>query len=98
MAADAEAAETLSDGRLKIAEALVLLARMSRMPSVGMSFTQGDLTTRVHALLEGNRTSSNALTHALLLCALLLPVALGVSHDLIHHGLETLLGALSASK
>jgi len=98
MAADAEAAETLSDGRFKIAEALVLVARMSRMPSIGMSFTQGDLKTRVQALLEGHRKFSNASTRALLLCALRLPVALGASHDLIHHGLETLLGVLSPLK
>lgn len=95
MAADAEAAETLSEGRFKIAEALILLARISRAPSPGVSFTHGDLKTRVHALLEGHHRLSPWPTRVLLLSALALSTALGASYDLIHHGLETLLGALS---
>jgi hypothetical protein len=95
VAADAEGAETLSEGRFKIAEALILLARISRAPSPGISFTHGDLETRVHALLEGRRRFSIWPTRILLLSAFVLLAALGASHDLIHHGLETLLGALS---
>jgi hypothetical protein len=95
MAADAEAAETLCEGRFKMAEALILLARISRAPSPGISFTHGDLEARVHALLEGHRRFSSWPTRILLLSVLVLPAALGASHDLIHHALETLLGALS---
>jgi hypothetical protein len=95
MAADAEAAETLSDGRFKLAEALILLARVTQARAPGISFTHGDLTTRVHALLDGYRTFPSWPARVLLLCALVLPAALAASHNLVHHGLETLLGALS---
>lgn len=95
MAADAEAADTLSDGPLKIAEALLVLARTSSVPSPGISFTGGDLKSRVHALLDGRRRFTAWPARVLLVGALVLPAVLGASHDLIHHGLETLLGALS---
>jgi Zn-dependent protease with chaperone function len=95
MAADAEAADTLHGGPLKIAEALLVLARASRVPAPGISFTGGDLKSRVHALLEGRSRFAAWPARALLLSALVLPALLGASHDLIHHGLETLLGALS---
>lgn len=95
MAADAEAAETLRDGSLKIAEALLVLARASRVRAPGISFTGGNLESRIHALLEGRRRFAAWPARVLLLGTLLLPAVLGASHDLIHHGLETLLGALS---
>lgn len=94
LAADAEAAETLGGGRLQLAEALVRLARLSRAPSPGLSFTDGDVEGRVRALLAGPRRYARWPTRALLLSAPLLPLALYASHDLIHHALETLLGAL----
>ncbi len=95
LAADAEAAASLPDGSLKIAEALVALARLPRAPSRGISFTHGNLEARVHALLHGHRTVPAWPARLLLLCASSVPVAVGASHDLVHHGLETLLGALS---
>lgn len=95
LAADAEAAQTLPDGQYKIAEALVLLARISRAPSPGISFVQGDLETRVRTLLAGRRGFPAWPARALLLTVLVLAAALAAAHDLIHHGLETLLGALS---
>lgn len=95
MAADAEAADALPEGRLKVAQALVLLARLARTPSLGISFTHGNLKARVHALLEGHRTHPVWPARLLLVFGLLIPVAIGASHDLVHHSLETLLGALS---
>lgn len=94
MAADAEAAEALPDGRLKIAEALIALAKLSRAPCPGLSFTHGNVKSRVHALLDAHRTPAWPI-RLLLVCAVMAPGVLGSSHDLIHHGLETLLGALS---
>lgn len=96
LAADAEAAETLSDGRLKMAEALLRLARVSRVPAPGISITHGDVKTRVHALLEGRTPPYRARwTRGLVVFALSLLPVVGALHDPIHHGLETLLGALS---
>jgi hypothetical protein len=80
---------------LKIAEALVMLARLTRTTSPGISFTHGDLNARVRALLEGPRNHPSWLAHILFAGGLLVPALVGASHDLIHHGLETLLGALS---
>ena len=95
MAADVEAAEALHNGRLKIAEALVMLAKLTRNPSPGLSFTQGDLKARVHALLENRRAHPAWPARVLMIGGLVVPIAVGLAHDLIHHGLETLLGALS---
>lgn len=95
LAADAAAADTLPGGRLHVAEALVTLARLSATPSPGISFTEGDLKSRVHALLEDPRPRSVLWERLLILGALVLAVLVVVSHDAIHHGLETLLGALS---
>lgn len=95
LAADAEAAETLREGRLKIAEALIVLAKIQRAPAPGISITHGDLEARVRALLEAHDAFPTWRARVLLLSALVLPVALGASHDMIHHGLETLLGVLS---
>ena len=95
MAADTEAADALPEGRLKIALALVVLAKLARTPSPGISFTHGNLKARVDALLEGRRTHPAWPARLLLIFGLLLPVAVGACHDLIHHSLETLLGALS---
>lgn len=96
MAADEEAADAMpGEGRLKIAEALVMLAQLARTPSPGISFTHGDLQTRVRALLERRRHHATWPARLLLVTLLLVPTLVGASHDFIHHGLETLLGALS---
>lgn len=96
LAADEEAADSLpGDGRLKIAEALLTLAKRARTSSPGISFTHGDLQSRVRALLEERRSHPTWSARLLLAALLLVPAMVGVSHDVIHHGLETLLGALS---
>lgn len=94
-AADFEAAETIAGGRLAVAEALVQLAPRVRAPSPELSFTHGDLERRVRALLEEERPHCTRLGHALVLVGLAVPVFVGLAHDAIHHGLETLLGTLS---
>jgi hypothetical protein len=101
MAADLEAADSMPHGRIKLAEALVRLARLARpasTPSLGISFAHGNLEARVHALLDdrrGHPAWPAWPARALLLAGLFVPVAVAAAHDLIHHGLETLLGALS---
>lgn len=95
MAADAEAADVLENGRLRIAEALVLLARISTSQLPGVAFTHGDLHCRVHALLTGHRAYSAWPARMMLLCTAVLPVTVGTLHGSIHHALETLLGVLS---
>lgn len=95
IAADDEAGEALPGGRLRIAEALLTLANLNLVPPATVSFTHGDLAARVRALLEDRPTPPAWRAHLLLAGAMALPVGLGASHDLIHHGLETLLGFLS---
>ncbi len=96
LAADDEAAASLpADGRLLLAEALVKLAAFPRTESPGLSFTHGDLRARVRALLEEPRPHSPWAARLLLASPLFAAALAGVSHELIHHGLETLLGALS---
>ncbi len=95
MAADAEAAESLPEGRLRIAEALVLLATLSRRASSELAFTHGDLEARVHALLKGRTDHASWPPRLLVLGGLLMPVIVAGSHAHVHHGLEMLLGILS---
>ncbi len=94
LAADAEAASGMPHGRLKLAEALIMLARIGRTPTPGLSFTQGDLRARVHALLQ-DRRAARWPSRLLVVVGLLLPVGIALFHGTIHHGLETVLGALS---
>jgi hypothetical protein len=96
LAADEEASETLSgDGRLKVAEALVMLAKLSPAPLPGISFTHGAFQIRVRALLEGRRIHPTWPPRLLLATLLFVPGFVGAMHNFIHHGLESLLGALS---
>jgi Zn-dependent protease with chaperone function len=95
LAADAEAAATLEDGRLRLAEALISLARRASQSAPGIPFSHGDVQVRVRALLDDVHPRPQWPTRVLALSALLVPLAVGASHDAIHHGLETLLGALS---
>ncbi|WP_428261653.1 M48 family metalloprotease [Haliangium sp.] len=94
-AADVEAAETLVGGRIRVAEAIVRLARQAHARSPGLAFTHGDIEARVRALLDDRTPHPAWLARALLLGGLAVPVAVASAYDFIHHGLETLLGALS---
>lgn len=93
--ADEEGARALCDGRVRMAEALVQLAKVRSAPVPGLSFVEGDVRARVSALLQSPRPVRRWPARVLWACALLLPVVVGLSHDLVHHELETLLGALS---
>lgn len=93
MAADDDAAETLSNGRVRVAEAILTLVRRMRTEPPGLSLTHGDVEARVRALLEP-RLSHRAWPVRLSLCATLALVALGAfAHESVHHALELLLGA-----
>jgi hypothetical protein len=97
IAADEEAADTLpGDGRLRVAETLVTLARQTGGgPRQALSFTDGDVKARVGALLERRRPRSVWPARVLLAAGVAVPLIVGVANDVVHHGLETLLGALS---
>lgn len=96
MAADEEAGDAIpGDGRLRLAEALVMVAKLARTPSPGIAFTDGDLETRVRALLAVRPQYATWPIRLLLATLLLMPALVGASHAWVHHGLETLLGALS---
>lgn len=94
-AADDEGARALCDGRVRMAEALVRLAKVRSGAVLGLSFVDGDVKARVSALLGAPRRARLWPARILWICALLLPVVVGLAHDFIHHELETLLGALS---
>lgn len=93
--ADEEGALSLPNGRLKMADAILTLAKSRQTLALGLSFTDGDLRTRIATLLYPPRSIPTWPAHVLLLCAVALPLIVGASHDLIHHELETVLGALS---
>ncbi|MEO1332846.1 MAG: M56 family metallopeptidase [Myxococcota bacterium] len=95
LAADDEAADSISDGRVRVSEALLALAKYpSALPSAAIAFTQGDIESRVLALLEHPAharwprflPAAGALVFA--------GFALWHHHE-IHHLLESILGALS---
>ena len=93
LAADFDAARELADP-VTVAEALLALARLERAPAPGLAFTQGNLRDRVFALLNPQEQTAWPLA-SLLACSAVLLAGFGASHELVHHGLETLLGALS---
>lgn len=94
-AADERGAGPSKAGRLQMAEALIQLAKRQASTSLGIAFTDGDLRARVSVLLEPPRLGPVWPARVLLLIAIALPVLIGLSHDLIHHELEIVLGALS---
>ncbi len=96
MAADEEAALALPQGRIRLAEALVRLTRLSkRTRGPGIAFTHGDLRTRVQALLQPTLPRAAWPRGLALIASLALPISIAVCHDFVHHTLETLLSALS---
>ena len=94
MAADAEAADEVQD-RVRVAEALVALARLHARPSPGLSFTHGDLRARVQALLGPPADTISWPVRVLAAVGVCATLTIGALHEAVHHVLETLLGALS---
>jgi hypothetical protein len=74
---------------------LLVLAKLARTPSPGISFIHGDLQARVRSLLKGRSTHPAWPARLVVAVLVLVPVLVGAAHELIHHVLETLLGALS---
>lgn len=94
MAADEEAARSMPQGRIRVAQALLQLARTSREPMPGVAVVSGDVDARVRALLDGGRPGTVWPARLLLAGSVIAPLFVGVAHAPIHHGLETLLGLL----
>ena len=93
--ADERAARSV--GPVRVAEALVHLARFSGIRPVGaVSFVRSDLEYRVHRLLRPKPLrSANPDWTLIALAAASLTVATAFGADGIHHGVEHLLGVLS---
>lgn len=94
MAADADAARQL--GGERVAAALVSLTRARRRAlSAAVAFGDSDVEVRVRRLLDSRPRHDQPGSGALIALALSLCVAVGVSADAVHHGLEIVLGLLS---
>src|SRR5690606_8085023 len=74
MAADERAACTLPEGRLRMAEALLYMAKAGVSPAYALSFTSEEVTVRVQALLEDEGPRSPWWPRLLATVALLLPL------------------------
>lgn len=94
-AADAEAAGDSTGGRLRIAEAILAVAKAKDAPSHAIAFADGDMITRIRTLLHPHVAPSKWATSCVAVIGLLLALALAQSHAFVHHALETLLGFLS---
>ena len=95
LAADEEAANMIPEGRVRLAEALLTLARLGGAPTPGISFTHGDVNLRIRSLLAEPRSAGIWLSSLLTLAMVLSPIIVVLLHDAVHHALETLLGALN---
>jgi hypothetical protein len=95
MSADADAADGMSNGRLRMAEALLFMAKAGTPPAHALGFSSEDVSLRVRALLEDEPRHSPWWPRLLTAGALLLPLLIFSSHEEIHHGLETMLGLLT---
>ncbi len=93
MAADFQAADELPQGRVMIAQAILTIAHYARTAST-VAFNDGNLKARVLALLEPATARPRWPLHVFAASWLLMPLTLLLMHDIIHHGLETLLSAL----
>lgn len=95
LAADAAAASITGDP-VGVAAALLELARSAEAVQRRslLAFTDGDIALRVRALVSPPSTSLVP-RHALLTIGVVLTLAALSAHDAVHHGLETLLGALN---
>ena len=95
-AADEAAAAAFPDGRLKMAAALVSLARRaSPAHPLAVAFGHAHIKLRVRALLGAPPPPCSRPARSLTCGALLVTLLALMSHASIHDALETLLGALS---
>jgi hypothetical protein len=94
LSADAEAGDEIQD-RSCIAEALVALARISASPSLGLSFTDGDLKVRVQALLAPKAAMRTWPLRLLIIGYACACAMVALLDEAVHHGLETILGTLN---
>ncbi len=95
LTADEEGAASIVDGRVKMASAILTLARTRQLHAPALAFTDGDIRTRVAVLLEPPRQVHGFTARVLTVAAVALPLVVGFLHESIHHELETLLGILS---
>lgn len=95
MSADADAAHGMPNGRLRMAEALLFMAKSGTPPEHALAFSSEDVSLRVRALLEDDGRHSLWWPRLLTTVALLLPLVIFSSHEEIHHSLETMLGLLT---
>lgn len=94
IAADAQAAADVGSTQ-DVATALVAMTRARRVPfGAAMAFGAGDVQARVHALLDDGPRVDRLQPSALLIGLLALCLGLALSADVVHHGVETVLGLL----
>lgn len=94
LAADAAAARS-DAGPLGVADALLRVAQVAaRTPRPRLGFVHGDVSQRVHALLQPAPSNTHRLLLVTLGCTMMLLIGVATSHHEIHHGLESLLGLL----
>jgi Zn-dependent protease with chaperone function len=94
MAADDIAATTLGS-RTQVAQALVALARgKGRIPQHAFAFSQSDIETRVVRLLEPRNRRDSPAASTLAIAAVVAVTIMARGADVVHHGVEILLGAL----
>lgn len=91
MAADEDAATTLAS-RVRVARALVALARATPAPEGATAFATSDVTTRVALLMDDTpRADRPTVLHFVIGSAIAI-ASVAMSADFVHHGVEILLG------
>ncbi|MCA9601818.1 MAG: M48 family metalloprotease [Polyangiales bacterium] len=95
LAADAEAATSLTDGRTRVAEALLALVERHHAPLHSVAFVHGNVDARVRALLREPVETRTSITASMLGAVVALFGVVVTCHEAVHHTLERLLGMLS---
>lgn len=96
MAADEVAAQTLGS-REAVASAVVALAKARQVgPSAALAFSGSNVEHRVQSLLDGDERRDTPSPQALGVAAFVALAAVAAGADTVHHGIETLLGALGS--
>jgi beta-lactamase regulating signal transducer with metallopeptidase domain len=96
LAADAEAAAAVQSPE-RVAHALVQLTRVRRRaPASALAFDGADVEARVTSLLDPRPRHDQPQARTIGLVAVIACVLLGAGADLVHHGVEILLGLLSS--